>query len=438
MNAEFEDYANLGVRWLRVDFWWGLVEPTRGGGYNWTKIDKVVATAASHGIDIIGVLNVAAANKQSWVDSRFASATTRADFAAFAKAAAAHFGSSVDHWEILNEPNMQGITPSNYAQLLKTVYPAIHSVSPGDTVITGGLAAAPTTTASVVGAVDYLKGIYAAGAGNAFDAVGYHPYSWPLMPSDPQVWNGWQMMEDGIRGTMVANGDSGLQIWMTEFGAPTAGSSKAVTQAAQSAMLSEAYALAQNKSWAGPILWFTYEDGESPGTEANWFGLLEASGARKTVYGTFQSIARSASWGTDVSGTSGNDTLTGDSRSNTIWGHAGSDVLTGNAGNDTLWGGAGPDRFVFSSTNIGTDRIKDFAKGDRIDLSGIDANTKLAGNQVFNFIGSAWLGSAGDLGFYRDARGHTSVQGDVNDDGKYDFNIQLDGHYSFTASDFIL
>lgn len=438
MNAQFEDYANLGVRWLRVDFWWNLAQPTKSGGYNWTKIDKVVAAAESHGIDIVGILNVTGSGKQSWVDASFASSTTRADFAAFAKAAAAHFGDRVDHWEILNEPNMKGITPWNYGQLLKGAYTAIHSVSDGDTVITGGLAATPTTTSSAVAAVDYLKGIYAAGAGGYFDAVGYHPYSWPLMPADSKVWNGWQIMEDGIRGTMVANGDSDLQVWMTEFGAPTAGSDKAVSQAVQAAMLSQAYALAQAEKWVGPLMWFNYEDGMSPGSTANWFGLLDSDGNRKAAYYTYKSIGRAESWGADVSGTSGADALTGDSRKNTIWGHAGSDAITGKGGDDILWGGAGADRFVYDDTAIGVDRIKDFSAGDKIDLSGIDANTSVAGDQAFHFIGRAWLDEAQDLGFYRDVRGRTSIQGDVNGDGKYDFNIQLDGHYDFSASDFLL
>lgn len=438
MNAEFEDYANLGVRWLRVDVWWSLVQPTKDGSFNWTKIDKVVAVAASHGIQIVGVLNSTSNNAQSWTDSTFAAAATQTGFASFAKAAAAHFGSSINHWEILNEPNMHGIAPASYARLLKQAYTAIHSVSNGDTVITGGLAAAPSTSASVVGAVDYLKGIYAAGAGGYFDAVGYHPYSWPLMPSDSKVWNGWQIMEDGIRGTMIANGDADLQVWMTEFGAPTAGSDKAVSQKAQAAMLSEAYALAQTEKWAGPLMWFTYEDGEIPGSQANWFGLLDSSGNHKASYAAYQSLARAASWGANVSGTSGANNLTGDDRNNTIWAHAGNDTLTGGAGNDTLWGGGGADRFVFASASIGVDRIMDFSENDKIDLSRIDADIRLVGDQPFEFIGQNWLRAAGNLGFYRDKGGWTTIQGDIDGDAKYDFSIRVEGHHDFTSSDFIL
>ena len=69
----------------------------------------------------------------------------------------------------------------------------------------------------------------------------------------------------------------------------------------------------------------------------------------------------------------------------------------------------------------------------------IDANTKVAGNQAFTFVGNTWLANAGDLGAYQDtARGCTWVQGDTNGDKLYDFSIRVDGLHSLKAVDFIL
>ena len=118
--------------------------------------------------------------------------------------------------KIWNEPNMRGITPANYTALLKGASYAINSVDSGDVVITGGLAAVPSTGNGLYGAVDYLKAIYANGGEGHFDAVGYHPYTYPYLPSASDNWNGWQIMEDGIRATMVANGDADLRVWITE------------------------------------------------------------------------------------------------------------------------------------------------------------------------------------------------------------------------------
>lgn len=446
LEADLADYQALGANWLRLDIRWDYAQTKAGAGYVWTNVDRVVNAARSHGIDVIGVLNDA----PSWTDATMSSASARAAYAQFASAAASHLGDRVDHWEIYNEPNMKGITPANYTAMLKGAYSAIKAVDSGDVVITGGLAASPQTSNGIYGAVDYLKGIYANGGEGYFDAVGYHPYSYPLMPSASESWNGWQIMEDGIRGTMVANGDSDLQVWMTEFGAPTAGGSTAVSQATQANMIKEATSLAAGNSWEGPILWYTYRDqGGNTSTVENWFGLVGTNGARKDAYYTFQSIATTQEGQTQtstvkVSGT----TYTGDDSSNTIvasnagdtiYGNGGNDTITGGQGSDTIWGGAGNDRFVFTDARtIGSDLIKDFATGDKIDLSAIDANTNVGGDHAFAFVGSNWLSKAGDLGYYADPHGWTSIAGDLNGDGAADFSVRVEGYRAFTASDFIL
>lgn len=67
----------------------------------------------------------------------------------------------------------------------------------------------------------------------------------------------------------------------------------------------------------------------------------------------------------ELTGTSGSDTLTGGNGDDTLDGYGGYDVLTGGAGNDT---------FRFSSlSDISNDWITDFAPGDRIDLSALNA-----------------------------------------------------------------
>jgi serralysin len=79
------------------------------------------------------------------------------------------------------------------------------------------------------------------------------------------------------------------------------------------------------------------------------------------------------------------------------------------------------------------DDIVDFsqAEGDRIDLAAIDANTVLAGNQAFSFIGSgAFTGMSGQLRF---AGGF--VQGDLNGDATADFMIHMNAP-SLAAGDF--
>jgi Ca2+-binding RTX toxin-like protein len=155
-----------------------------------------------------------------------------------------------------------------------------------------------------------------------------------------------------------------------------------------------------------------------------------------------------------VYGSSAADSLIGDAGANTLAGNGGNDqllgggggdVLSGDAGKDTLTGGAGADRFALAATAdspVGAfaDRITDFshAQGDRIDLSKIDANTTVAGNQAFSFIGSAlYSGVAGQLRAAVNG-GTTTVAGDVNGDGVSDFHIVLTGPVALVAADFVL
>lgn len=137
------------------------------------------------------------------------------------------------------------------------------------------------------------------------------------------------------------------------------------------------------------------------------------------------------------------DTLTGTTAANTLNGGAGADVLYGAAGLDTLTGGAGADRFVYtasSETTVGAnaDRILDFSQGDDvIDLSAIDANTTLSGNQDFSFIGaSAFSNVAGQLRAVQ-VGADIHIFGDTNGDGTADFQIILaSSSVSLGAGDF--
>lgn len=485
MNAELADYVSMGVDWVRIDLHWSLVQPTANGGFNWGLVDRVFNAIADAGLEIVAVLN----NVPNWVDDGLSGSAAQQAFANFARAAAQRYGDIVDFWEIINEPNKAGIDPADYTAVLKGAYSAIKSVDPDDVVITGGTAAVPQTGNGMWGAVDYLKQIYANGGGDYFDAVGYHPYSFPLMPGNGAAWNGWQIMEDGLRQTMIANGDADKQIWMTEMGAPTWGQSVTVTEAEQVQILREAVDLASGYDWAGPIMWFGYQDS----TLDRGFGLLDSNGNAKASYAAYKTLALADDAvpppvtqtplvndveGTDgadhietgaqddkIRGFAGNDTLRGHDGNDTLLGSSGDDYLAGgrgndmlsgstgkdnlrgNAGNDTLdggyatdylAGGTGSDVFRFRDKS-GNDVISDFEQGvDLIDLSRMDADSTRAGVQDFNLIGGNWLQNAGDLGVYVDAaRGYTYVQGDLNGDGAPDFSIRLNGIFQLGQDDFI-
>jgi serralysin len=136
-----------------------------------------------------------------------------------------------------------------------------------------------------------------------------------------------------------------------------------------------------------------------------------------------------------------NNVITGNAGSNLLSGGAGNDILIGGPGKDTLTGGLGADVFKFLATadsvvGLNRDAVTDFsvAQGDKIDLSLIDANSILAGDQAFVFIGTgAFTHVAGQIHFQS-----AVVSGDVNGDGVADFEIQLTGVTTLTSASFIL
>lgn len=79
--------------------------------------------------------------------------------------------------------------------------------------------------------------------------------------------------------------------------------------------------------------------------------------------------------------------------------------MIGNRGKDVLTGGKGDDTFVYRSISDSgvrkktRDVITDFSEGDAIDLSDIDAQPVVQGNQSFVFIGADSFSRPGQVNF---------------------------------------
>ncbi len=142
-----------------------------------------------------------------------------------------------------------------------------------------------------------------------------------------------------------------------------------------------------------------------------------------------------------LAGEGADDQLSGDAGTDTLIGGAGRDLLRGGDGNDVITGGTEADKFSFANVDLGdTDTIKDFhrSEGDKISLSGIDANTKLAGDQAFAFIGTAAFTGVAEQLHYSNNGVQTVLTGDVNGDKVSDFYIVLTDAPGLIASDFHL
>jgi Ca2+-binding RTX toxin-like protein len=139
-----------------------------------------------------------------------------------------------------------------------------------------------------------------------------------------------------------------------------------------------------------------------------------------------------------INGLAGNDYLVGGAGNDRIIGGDGNDRIIGGLGGDTMTGGAGNDLYVYTTISDSPfangsydaqDTITDWTTSDRIDLSAMDANSLLAGQQHFHFAGYGnahppTSHNAGDLwlgGF----AGELWIQGFTDNDSTPDFLIWL-------------
>jgi serralysin len=192
------------------------------------------------------------------------------------------------------------------------------------------------------------------------------------------------------------------------------------------------------------------------GNDAN--NAIDGGEGINSLYGLAGNDTLRGNGGADVlDGGDGNDTLRGGSSSDLLIGGASNDVLSGGAvqsgiGADILIGGTGADRFDFDSVDDSPPGYCDIVRagggavafegvgaagGDRIDVSGIDANANAGGNQAFVFggtgLGHLYLVNSGE---------NTLVRCNTNSDATPEFELIIeDGGVlaaAYKALDFVL
>ncbi len=314
LSRKLADMKSLGVKWVRYDIEWSNIEYQGPGQYNWTDYDKAVQAVSASGLNSLIIIDYTPewARKAACKDTPMCAPADPAAYAGFAAQVARRYSPyGVHYYEIWNEPNITtfyqpAANPGEYAAMLRAASAAIKSIDGRAFVLTAGTAPASTGGGNY-SPVDFVNGIYAAGAKGSFDALGHHPYTWPYSPAYPNPSNAWGQLTT-LHNIMVAKGDDAKQIWITEFGAPTGGPGSLassglttseggadhVTEALEARMVADAVAAVRRLPWVGPFFWYSYQDaGTTSDTVENFFGLIRADGSHKPAYDAYkQAIAR--------------------------------------------------------------------------------------------------------------------------------------------------
>jgi hypothetical protein len=310
-SADLAGIANSGARWVTVDVDWNSIQGDGPTSFRWDRaMDRVALNARAHGLTIIGV----AAYSPPWargpscpLGELHCLPANPADYGRFLTAAAERYGTqssnsllrgSITNWQIWNEPNHQEFSQPKpdldvYTAMLKSAYTGIKFADPNATVITGGTAPAPNAPDGTEYTPEtWLRGLYARGAQGYFDAVGHHPYMFPVNPLEAHSWNAFTQTQV-LHDVMVANGDAEKKVWGTEMGAPTGTDPEALSEAQQSQWVHDYY-LGWNttfRDFTGPLVWFQLRDSGSNIAD-RWqnLGLKHLDGTPKPGYAAYQQV----------------------------------------------------------------------------------------------------------------------------------------------------
>jgi hypothetical protein len=208
-------------------------------------------------------------------------------WAEFARRAARRYPEALG-LEIFNEPNVASnwqptADPDYYAQVLRVAYDAIKGVRPGLPVVSGGIAPLTDNGASI-DAERFLRAFYAAGGRGAMDAIGIHPYSFPLGPSAEGSY--YHRFMRAMREIRDGAGDSRTPFWITEFGYHTGPKHLGgVPPAVQASFVPGVIRLALNEPDVDVALLHSLVDfGTDPNLLGNKFGLLDTNLVKRPAF----------------------------------------------------------------------------------------------------------------------------------------------------------
>jgi len=217
----------MGAGWIVEFFPWAYAQPAPDR-FDWRQFDLIINHAQAQGLQVVARIGLTPEwARPSDTPLTYLDETAYDDFAAFAAAFASRYRGRVSHLIIGNEPNLsfewgyRQTAPADYAALLKTVYPAVKAANPDMMVLAGALAPTlePAGSANGLNELDYLAGMYQAGAADFFDGLAAHTYGRTFPPAadpGPNLLN-FRRLELQMA-IMAEYGDADKPIFITETG----------------------------------------------------------------------------------------------------------------------------------------------------------------------------------------------------------------------------
>lgn len=292
----------MGAPWIVEYFPWAYIELDKGR-YEWTHADMVVDYAHAEGLTMIARLDyVPEWARPPQTTTRYLDPSRYSDFGDFVFAFVSHYKDRLRYYLIWNEPNLAAewgfrpVSPQEYTTLLKIAYRRAKEADPQAIVLAAGLAPTlePPGSASGMNDLDFLRGMYEAGAGEAFDILAAHAYGWrdpPDAPPAPDRIN-WRRSEL-LQQIMVENGDAAKPIMITEGGWNDHPRwTRAVRPAQRIAYTVQAYEMARAWDWCLAVNMWVFRLPRPARSFNDYFTFLREDFAPKPIYLEVQEYAR--------------------------------------------------------------------------------------------------------------------------------------------------
>jgi len=227
IQRTLEMVREMGAPWIVEYFPWGYYEREKGH-YDWSHPDLVVDHAIAQGLTVIARIDfVPDWARPADTTYRYLAEDHFDDYADFIYAFVQHFAGRVHYVIIWNEPNLSfewGYRlpdPAAYTRLLQMSYARAKEADPHVMVLAAGLAPtlAPPGSEWGMDDLEFLQGMYDAGAQGHFDGLAIHAYGWTRSPDAPAAADTLSFSRaELLHDILVRNGDGDLPCFVTEAG----------------------------------------------------------------------------------------------------------------------------------------------------------------------------------------------------------------------------
>lgn len=306
MGARMDAETSNGVKWLREEFDWNVIEPS-DGQWDFSRYDTLMTEAALRGIHILPI----AISTPGWAGATWDTIPgDTGPYADFVAHIAGRYGAGGSFWtqhpdltpapvewvELWNEPFLPQFSngdpdPGRYAHMVAAATDAGRAANPNVKYL---MALDSSAIDSSGNERDWLGAMYDAvpDLNDHFDGVTVHPYGNGGLRIKTRGASRWQFrrLED-IRAAMVARGAADKPFWLTEMGwttCPAGSDARCDNEQQQADYITELFSLLRTdySSYVRGVFLYRYDD-LKPGGDSDreaYFGLKHADGTPKPAW----------------------------------------------------------------------------------------------------------------------------------------------------------